>query len=358
MTAGAAVGEGIAIAGLVCIASSPSRTEASRTTRPPAARADALVLTTAPRYARERIPAVAGILTPRRCKPCRRPRRGSRWAASATRSCPLVGTALRQGVLLADVLRAARPRPGATQVVGRSVDVYTGAFGLPLALDGRTALIALGMNGEPLPVAHGFPARLVVPGLYGYESAVKWLDRIQLAAQDYEAFWVQRGYANRRSSARSPASTSPTGGHCYAPAPCSSRAWCGPAPGRLPGPGQRRRRTMAAGPARRHHARRRRLAPVDLDLDLDLAGDSGSPRAEGAGHRRNRAGPARPLPRSSARRRHGLAQGRGRGTCATAGRPDSAPGPMRWWGRVDSVRYVSSRKAARPGWRGTVGWSG
>jgi len=144
MTAGAAVGEGIAIAGLVCIASSPSRTEASRTTRPPAARADALVLTTAPRYARERIPAVAGILTPRRCKPCRRPRRGSRWAASATRSCPLVGTALWQGVLLADVLRAARPRPGATQVVGRSVDVYTGAFGLPLALDGRTALIALG----------------------------------------------------------------------------------------------------------------------------------------------------------------------------------------------------------------------
>jgi len=201
-----------------------------------------------------------------------------------------------------------------------------------------------------------FPARLVVPGLYGYESAVKWLDRIQLAAQDYEAFWVQRGYANRRSSARSPASTSPTGRHCYAPAPCSSRAWCGPAPGRLPGPGQRRRRTMAAGPARRHHARRRRLAPVDLDLDL--AGDSGSPRAEGAGHRRNRAGPARPLPRSSARRRHRLAQGRGRGTCATAGRPDSAPGPMRWWGRADSVRYVSSRKAARPGWRGTVGWSG
>jgi len=80
---------------------------------------------------------------------------------------PLVGTALWQGVLLADVLRAARPRPGATQVVGRSVDGYTGAFGLPLALDGRTARIALGMNGEPLPVAHGFPARLVVPGHHG-----------------------------------------------------------------------------------------------------------------------------------------------------------------------------------------------
>ncbi len=109
----------------------------------------------------------------------------------------LIGTARWQGVLLADLLRAAGPRQGAAQVVGTSVDGYTGAFGLPLALDGRNALLALGMNGEPLPVAHGFPARLVVPGLYGYESAVKWLSRIDLADDTYRAFWVTRGYAKQ-----------------------------------------------------------------------------------------------------------------------------------------------------------------
>jgi len=109
----------------------------------------------------------------------------------------LIGTARWQGVLLADLLRAAGPRPDAAQVVGTSVDGYTGAFGLPLALDGRNAMIAIGMNGEPLPVQHGFPARLVVPGLYGYESAVKWLRRIDLAGADFRAFWVTRGYAKQ-----------------------------------------------------------------------------------------------------------------------------------------------------------------
>ena len=108
---------------------------------------------------------------------------------------PLVGTARWQGVLLADVLRAAGPRSSATQVAMTSVDGYTGAFPLSTALDGRNALIALGMNGEPLPVAHGFPARVIVPGLYGYESAVKWLTRVDLVDDRYQAFWVQRGYA-------------------------------------------------------------------------------------------------------------------------------------------------------------------
>lgn len=107
----------------------------------------------------------------------------------------LVGTARWEGVLLADVLRAAGPRAAASQVAMTSVDGYTGAFPLTFALDGRHALIALGMNGEALPVAHGFPARIVVPGLYGYESAVKWLSRLDLVDDSYRAFWVQRGYA-------------------------------------------------------------------------------------------------------------------------------------------------------------------
>lgn len=107
----------------------------------------------------------------------------------------LVGTALWQGVLLADLLRTAGVRPGATQLVGRSVDGYTGAFPVALALDGRDALVAVGMNGQVLPVEHGYPARLVVPGLYGYESAVKWLSEVELADDSYRAYWVRRGYA-------------------------------------------------------------------------------------------------------------------------------------------------------------------
>jgi hypothetical protein len=62
-------------------------------------------------------------------------------------------------------------------------------------LDGRTALVAVGMNGEPLPYRHGFPARLVVAGLYGYVSAVKWLDRIQLTTLDDDGYWIPRGWA-------------------------------------------------------------------------------------------------------------------------------------------------------------------
>jgi len=107
----------------------------------------------------------------------------------------LVGTALWQGVLLSDLLRTAGVAPGATQVVGRSVDGYTGAFPIWLALDGRDALLAVGMNGALLPREHGYPARLVVPGLYGYESAVKWLAEIELADDRYRAYWVRRGYA-------------------------------------------------------------------------------------------------------------------------------------------------------------------
>jgi DMSO/TMAO reductase YedYZ molybdopterin-dependent catalytic subunit len=64
------------------------------------------------------------------------------------------------------------------------------------ALDGRDALVAVGMNGEPLPVRHGYPARLVVEGLYGYVSATKWLRELRLARWgDEQGYWVPRGWA-------------------------------------------------------------------------------------------------------------------------------------------------------------------
>jgi DMSO/TMAO reductase YedYZ molybdopterin-dependent catalytic subunit len=108
----------------------------------------------------------------------------------------LVGNALWQGVPLAELLDRAGVQQGATQIVGRSVDGFTVGFPTQAAFDGRQALVAVGMNGEPLPVEHGFPARLVVAGLYGYVSATKWLSEIELTTWDaFDAYWIPRGWS-------------------------------------------------------------------------------------------------------------------------------------------------------------------
>lgn len=108
----------------------------------------------------------------------------------------LIGTARWQGVRLADVLAMAGVQDGADQVVGRAVDGWTAGFPTEVALDGRDAMIAVAMNGEPLPVEHGFPARLIVPGLYGYVSATKWLQDIELTTWEaFDGYWVPRGWA-------------------------------------------------------------------------------------------------------------------------------------------------------------------
>jgi DMSO/TMAO reductase YedYZ molybdopterin-dependent catalytic subunit len=109
---------------------------------------------------------------------------------------PYVDTARWLGLPLADLLGEAGVQPGADQLVSRSVDGMT--IGTPTAavLDGRDALLAIGMNGEPLPPEHGFPARLVVPGLYGYVSATKWVVDLELTTFDaYDPYWVERGWA-------------------------------------------------------------------------------------------------------------------------------------------------------------------
>lgn len=109
----------------------------------------------------------------------------------------LVGNALWTGVRLRDLLEMAGVQDGATQIVGRSVDGFTAGFPTSWALEpGREALVAVGMNGEPLPARHGFPARLVVPGLYGYVSATKWLAEIELTTREaVDGFWIPRGWA-------------------------------------------------------------------------------------------------------------------------------------------------------------------
>jgi hypothetical protein len=108
----------------------------------------------------------------------------------------LVGNALWTGVMLKDVLDMAGVQPGADQLVGRSVDGWTAGFPTELAFDGRDAMIAIGMNREVLPADHGFPARLVVPGLYGYVSATKWITEIELTTWDaFDGYWIPRGWA-------------------------------------------------------------------------------------------------------------------------------------------------------------------
>jgi DMSO/TMAO reductase YedYZ molybdopterin-dependent catalytic subunit len=109
----------------------------------------------------------------------------------------LVGNALWTGVRLKEVLDAAGVQAGATQIVGRSVDGFTVGFPTSWATaPDREPMIAVGMNREPLPAAHGFPARLIVPGLYGYVSATKWLSEIQLTTREaVDGYWVPLGWA-------------------------------------------------------------------------------------------------------------------------------------------------------------------
>ena len=108
---------------------------------------------------------------------------------------PLVGNAVWGGVPLRTLLERAQVRSTGVQVVGRSVDDFTAGFPTELALDGRNAMLAVAMNGQPLPLRHGFPARLVVPGLYGYVSAVKWIKEIRLETADYDGYWIPRGWS-------------------------------------------------------------------------------------------------------------------------------------------------------------------
>ena len=108
----------------------------------------------------------------------------------------LVGHAKWLGVPLSVILDEAGLLPEAEQIVGRSVDGFTVGFPSTIPYDGRDALVAVGMNDEPLPIEHGFPVRLVVAGLYGYVSATKWLSELEVTTWDgFDAYWVPRGWA-------------------------------------------------------------------------------------------------------------------------------------------------------------------
>lgn len=108
----------------------------------------------------------------------------------------LVGNALWQGVLMRDILNEAGVQDGATQVVSRSIDGWNCGTPTSAIMDGRDSMFAIAMNGEPLPAEHGYPVRMVVPGLYGYVSATKWVTDIELTRwEDFDGYWVPRGWS-------------------------------------------------------------------------------------------------------------------------------------------------------------------
>ena len=130
----------------------------------------------------------------------------------------LVGNARFQGVRMQDMLDEAGVQPGATQVVSRSIDGWTCGSPTSAIMDGRDAMLAVAMNGEPLPAEHGYPVRLVVPGLYGYVSATKWVTEIELTRwEDFDGYWVPRGWSKEGPVKTMARIDRPSSGRSYAP---------------------------------------------------------------------------------------------------------------------------------------------
>jgi DMSO/TMAO reductase YedYZ molybdopterin-dependent catalytic subunit len=108
----------------------------------------------------------------------------------------LTGNARWLGLPIGPLLTRAGPKAGADMVLSKSSDGFTAGTPLAVLTDGRDALLAVGMNGEPLPVEHGFPVRMVVPGLYGYVSATKWVVELKVTRFDQDqGYWTPRGWS-------------------------------------------------------------------------------------------------------------------------------------------------------------------
>jgi len=111
---------------------------------------------------------------------------------------PYAGNARWLGASLPALLRKAGIQRAADQVLSTGTDGMTISTAVDTIMDGRQALIAVGMNGQALPTEHGFPARMLVPGLYGYVSATKWVTELEVTTfASQQAYWTQRGYARQ-----------------------------------------------------------------------------------------------------------------------------------------------------------------
>ncbi len=140
----------------------------------------------------------------------------------------LVGNAKWTGVRLRDVLEIAGVSSSASQLVGRSVDGFTAGMPTAWVMDpAREPMIAVQMNDEPLPPAHGYPARLIIPGLYGYVSATKWLSELELTTlEGFDGYWIPLGWAKEAPILTQSRIDTPRGGSVAAGrVPIAGIAW-------------------------------------------------------------------------------------------------------------------------------------
>ncbi|MDQ0118348.1 DMSO/TMAO reductase YedYZ molybdopterin-dependent catalytic subunit [Pseudarthrobacter defluvii] len=110
----------------------------------------------------------------------------------------LAGNAKWLGLPIREVLARVKPKDGADMVLSKSIDGFSASTPLEVLQDDRDAMLAIGMNGEPLPLEHGYPVRMVVPGLYGFVSATKWVVDLEVTRfADNKAYWTERGWSER-----------------------------------------------------------------------------------------------------------------------------------------------------------------
>lgn len=148
----------------------------------------------------------------------------------------LIGNALWLGWPIRDLLLEAVPKPGADMVLSTSIDGFTAGTPLSVLQDANTqSLLAVGMNGVPLPLEHGFPVRMVVPGLYGYVSATKWVVELNVTTfAKAQGFWTPRGWSARGPAKLESRIDTPVSGSSVRPStvpdsgmiPIAGVAWC------------------------------------------------------------------------------------------------------------------------------------
>jgi DMSO/TMAO reductase YedYZ molybdopterin-dependent catalytic subunit len=137
----------------------------------------------------------------------------------------LISTAVWRGVRLRDVLERAGLKDGVVDIVFRAAEGYSDSIPLAKALEDHT-MVVFGMNGEALPREHGFPARIIVPGIYGMKN-VKWLTEIEAVDFDYQGYWMVRGWSDIATVKTESRIDTPTEGTVTLPAMLAGVAWAG-----------------------------------------------------------------------------------------------------------------------------------
>ena len=204
---------------------------------------------------------------------------------------PYVGNALWQGVRLAELFAEVGVDPASTQLLSTSVDGWTCGTPVSSLTDGRNAMLAVAMNGEPLPPEHGYPVRMVVPGEYGYVSATKWVVDMEFTTWEaVSAYWVPRGWSQQ----------APMKTMTRVEVPRHRTTW---PPGRSRSPARPTPCTAGSPPSRCVSTAATGCAPSSAACRRRTPGASGRVRVGGRRRRAHHRGPGHRRPRRGADRR-------------------------------------------------------